>query len=518
MITYSSLIIMTLYIAATLLISYRVNVRQSVGGDFSSGGKQFGWFTAGVSILATYISTMTFLGQPGWVYSSGMQAFIIHLNYPIVIFFAVVFFIPVFYKLGLTSIYEYLELRFGVVARTINSIVFILVQCISAGVILYAVSLILVKILPVSIAEAIIYISLFTALYTYSGGISTVIWTDMLQSIVLFTGCVAIFVILLMNISTPYSAEVLSALPDKLNIVNFDLSLSNDTTLWSGIAAVTFLHLSVYGSNQLIIQRTLATKDVANAQKSMLLCGYGAFFIYLFFSVLGVLLFIFYDGKEFANSNNIILDFVLNHTNPIVIGLIMSALSAAAMSTLDSTYNSIATVATFDIYKRFFNPHKAADHYDKIARKLSLIAAVLVIIPALGAINNESVLKTIASLTSIFVGIRLGSFVLGLGFSKANEKGVIAGSITSTIAIAICRLFDIAWPWYAPIGTGVFLLFAIIASALWGSNTTQQQQFIEQQKTLFSKPSTSQSMLLVFALITIGLCFFIPSWLSSVLM
>ncbi|NOI65210.1 hypothetical protein F0227_03155 [Vibrio sp. 99-8-1] len=266
------------------------------------------------------------------------------------------------------------------------------------------------------------------------------------------------------------------------------------------------------------IQRTLATKDVANAQKSMLLCGYGAFFIYLFFSVLGVLLFIFYDGKEFANSNNIILDFVLNHTNPIVIGLIMSALSAAAMSTLDSTYNSIATVATFDIYKRFFNPHKAADHYDKIARKLSLIAAVLVIIPALGAINNESVLKTIASLTSIFVGIRLGSFVLGLGFSKANEKGVIAGSITSTIAIAICRLFDIAWPWYAPIGTGVFLLFAIIASALWGSNTTQQQQFIEQQKTLFSKPSTSQSMLLVFALITIGLCFFIPSWLSSVLM
>ncbi|MBJ6911569.1 sodium:solute symporter, partial [Vibrio cholerae] len=117
----------------------------------------FGWFTAGVSILATYISAMTFIGMPGWVYQSGMEALSIHLNYPIVIFFAVVFFIPVFYRMGFTSIYEYLEHRFGVYARTINSVVFILVQCISSGVILYAIALILIQILPISIVEAIVY-------------------------------------------------------------------------------------------------------------------------------------------------------------------------------------------------------------------------------------------------------------------------------------------------------------------------------------------------------------------------
>ena len=329
MVTYSSFVVIALYVAITILISYLVNKRYSNGGDFSTGGKQFGWFTAGVSILATYISAMTFVGMPGWVYSSGMEAMSIHLNYPIVIFFTVIFFVPVFYKLGLTSIYEYLEHRFGVYARTINSIVFIVVQCISAGVILYAVALILVQVLPISISEAIIYISIFTACYTYAGGISTVIWTDMLQSAVLVAGSIAIFAILMTEIN---AADYLSR--DHLNIINLDFDLGVDTTLWAGVVAVSFLHLSVYGTNQLIIQRTLATRCEKTAQKSMLLCGYGAFFVYLFFAVLGVLLSVFYQDQSFENSNEVILDFVFNHTNPIVVGLIISALAAAAMSTL----------------------------------------------------------------------------------------------------------------------------------------------------------------------------------------
>ncbi|GAL26605.1 sodium-solute symporter putative [Vibrio variabilis] len=145
-------------------------------------------------------------------------------------------------------------------------------------------------------------------------------------------------------------------------------------------------------------------------------------FIYLLFAVLGVLLNLFYDGQVFDNQNEVILDFVFNHTNPIIIGLIISALAAAAMSTLDSTYNSMATVATFDIYKRFIKTDAEDTHYESTARKMSLVAAASVVVPAILAVSNESVLKTIASLTSIFVGIRLGSFVLGIASKKANEK------------------------------------------------------------------------------------------------
>ncbi|MDN3715423.1 sodium:solute symporter family transporter [Vibrio breoganii] len=512
MVTQSSLLVIAIYVALTLFISYLVNRKLKNGGDFSTGGRQFGWFTAGVSILATYISAMTFVGMPGWVYSSGMQAMNIHLNYPIVVFFSVLFFIPVFYKLKLTSIYEYLELRFGVYARTINSIVFIVVQCISAGVILYAVALILVQALPITVSEAIIYITIFTAIYTYAGGISTVIWTDMLQSAVLVIGTVAIFVILVMNIANGHTLD-----PKDLQIINLSTDLGLDTTLWAGIFAVTFLHLSVYGSNQLIIQRTLATKCVRTAQKSMLLCGYGAFFIYLFFSIIGVLLKLYYQDAEFSNANEVILDFVFHHTNPIVIGLIMSALAAAAMSTLDSTYNSMATVATFDIYKRFVRREAEKSHYESVARKMSVVAAFSVVLPALFAVSNESVLKTIASLTSIFVGIRLGSFLLGLFFDKANEKGVIIGSILSIVAVYIAHTADISWPWYAPLGTAVFMVAGLLTSIFWGANTPQQKDFIKQQKHLFAKPEASHYGLIVFAVATIALCFVIPDWLLAVL-
>ncbi|MGL6313006.1 sodium:solute symporter family transporter [Vibrio sp. WXL103] len=512
MVTYSSILVIVLYLAITILISYLVNVKHKSGGDYSTGGQQFGWFVAGVSILATYISAMTFVGMPGWVFSDGMTAMSVHLNYPIVIFFATIFFVPVFYKLRLTSIYEYLELRFGVLARTINSIVFILVQCISAGVILYAVALILVQVLPVSISEAIIYISIFTACYTYAGGISTVIWTDMLQSLVLMIGTACIISILVANVA---SGNTATPSYEMLTVIDTSFDLGVDTTVWAGVFAVTFLHLSVYGTNQLIIQRTLATKSVEHANKSMLLCGYGAFFIYLLFAVLGILLTVYYDGRVFENSNEVILDFVFNHTNPIVIGLIISALAAAAMSTLDSTYNSIATVATFDIYKRFINRDAEAKHYDATARKLSLIAAATVIAPALFAISNESVLKTIASLTSIFVGIRLGSFVLGLFFAKTNEKGVIVGSITSIIAVFIAQGSNIAWPWFAPIGTVVFLIFGVATSHVWGQNSPANLNFIQTQKRLIVKPTMGQYGLLVFAVITIAACFVIPDWLHA---
>lgn len=512
MVTYSSFLVVILYVCITIFISYIVNRRCRSADDFSTGGKQFGWFTAGVSILATYISAMTFIGMPGWVFSSGMEAMSVHLNYPIVIFFAVIFFVPVFYRLGLTSIYEYLELRFGIIARTINSVVFLIVQCISAGVVLYSVALVLVQVFPVSISEAIIYISIFTAIYTYAGGISTVIWTDMLQSAVLVIGSISIFVILLNQID---GTGVVPA--EQLNIINWDFDFGVDTTVWAGVIAVSFVNLSVYGTNQLIIQRTLATKCVKTAQKSMLICGYGAFFIYIFFALLGLLLHIFYQDKVFENTNEVILDFVFNYTNPIVVGLIISALVAAAMSTLDSTYNSMATVATEDIYKRFFKPQAPQVHYEKAARVMSLICATAVVLPALLAVSNESVLKTIASLTSIFVGIRLGSFVLGLFWLKANEKGVIAGSITSMVAVFISKYLGIAWPWFAPIGTFVFIFFGVLVSLRWGSLTDQQIDFAQNQKGLFAKPSLSHYGLLVFAAFTIVLCALLPDWLYAAL-
>ena len=509
-----SFFVMAVYSGLTILISYLVNRRYDKGNDFSTGNRQFGWITVGVSILATYVSSMSFIGVPGWVYQDGLKSLAIHLNYPFVIFFAIVFFIPVFYRLRVQSIYEYLELRFGVRARLLNAVIFIVVQCISSGIVLYAVALILVKVIPIEIHEAIIALSLFTAAYTYFGGITTVIWTDMLQSLVLLFGCFAILASLSDQLTM---VEVSTDFLNRLNVIDLSTSLGSDTSLMAGLIAVSFLHLSVYGSNQLIIQRTLAAKSLAEAQKSMLICGFGSFFIYLLLGIIGLKLFLFYDGAEFTNSNNIILDFVFNHTSPLVIGLVMSALIAAAMSTLDSAYNSMATVATYDIYQRFFCQDAEPSHYETFARFTSLGCSVLIIIPSLLAISNESVLKNVATMMSLFVGIRLGSFLLGLFSRTANEQGILAGSMVSLVSIISIYLVGIAWPWYAPVGTMSFILSGSLVSRFYGVLSAEQAKFAWEQRRLFTKPEPVHYTLLIFGIVALGLCFLLPDLISALL-
>ena len=499
------------YIALTFCISYLISKKVGDKGNVSTGERNFGAGVAGISILATYVSAMTFIGVPGWVYQSGMETLILHINYPLVIFFVCSFFIPVFYKMKIQSIYEYLEVRFGYKARTINAIAFLFIQTISAALALYAIALLVSRLVPLDIYQCIVLISIFTAAYTYLGGIAAVMWTDVLQTVVLILGFVLVFYFIGLNVSSYDIIANKDAVIDKLQVINTTASLTTDTTLYAGIFALSFLHLSVYGSNQLIIQRTLATKDLNAAKKSMLYVGYGLFFVYFLFSIMGVLLYVFYDGQEFTNTNTIVLHFVFNNTNEVVQGVVIASLIAAAMSTLDSTYNSMATILTYDIYKRFIHKDKPEQHYNIVAKRFSLLCATLLVGPAIISVSNESVTKLIASFTSLFVGVRLGSFLLGLFFKKANETGVIAGTVTSLASLILCYYSGLAWPWQAPIGTAVFLISGILVSRFAGQLTLDNIAFIETQSGMFERPGKGQYGLLVFTVFTLGLCYFLPS-------
>ncbi|MDV5169788.1 sodium:solute symporter family transporter [Photobacterium rosenbergii] len=502
------------YMTLTFLIGYLVSRKIGEKGSVSTGERNFSAWVAGVSILATYVSAMTFIGVPGWVYQSGMEALIIHINYPIVIFFVCSFFIPVFYKMKIHSIYEYLEIRFGYKARAINVAAFLFIQTISAALALYAIALLVSRILPLDIYECIVVISIFTAAYTYLGGIAAVMWTDVLQTCVLVLGFILVFYFLSQSVTMDEILANKEVVVDRLQVLDTSLDFTNETTLYAGLFAVAFLHLSVYGSNQLIIQRTLATKDLASARKSMLYVGYGMFFVYFLFSIMGVLLYIFYDGQEFVNANSIVLHFVFNNTNEIVQGVVITSLIAAAMSTLDSTYNSMSTILTYDIYKRFIQRDRAERHYNLIAKRFSLFCAVVLIGPAMLSVSNESVTKLIASFTSLFVGVRLGSFLLGLFYKKANETGVLFGTITSLVSLAVCYYSGLAWPWQAPIGTLVFIATGVLTSRYLGTQSEQNIRFIETQEQLFERPTQGQYGLLVFTLLTLVACYYLPRVVS----
>ena len=183
---------------------------------------------------------------------------------------------------------------------------------------------------------------------------------------------------------------------------------------------------------------------------------------------------------------------------------------AAAMSSLDSAYNSMSTVMTFDIYKRFMRKNEEKSHYERVARRLSLLCSILIIFPSILAISNESVLKSVASLAAIFVGVRLGSFLLGMLSRTTNEAGALIASMASMISIVGIDHMGVAWPWFALFGTGVFLLVGYTASQYVGSLSAQQIAFIDQQKDYYCSPARRDYALLVFFVATIVFTMFSP--------
>ena len=249
------------YLVANLLLGFFLSKKVKSAKDFYVGNKTTPWWAIGISVLATYVSAMTFLGAPAWSYREGLSVIAIHLNYPLVIILVMSLFVPFFMQLKVVSIYEYQEKRFGKASRTVISIIFLITQLLSSAAVLYGSALVIGYITGINVVASIIIVSMITLIYTSMGGITAVIWTDVLQSgIFLVGGFIVLFVLL---DQLPDSLiDTLSILKEKgkVNPIDTNTDLSVDTTIWAGIIAMTIYHVTVYGANQMMMQRTLSTK------------------------------------------------------------------------------------------------------------------------------------------------------------------------------------------------------------------------------------------------------------------
>ena len=341
-----------IFIAFFLGLLSSKNIRTAK--EFSIGNKDIPYWVIGTSVAATYISSLSFVGGPAWAYEQGLSVLAIHINYPIVIAISIAFFIPLFYKLKVVSIYEYLEMRFGYKTRVLMASIFIVTSILSSAAILYSTSLVLKGIFSVSILHSIVFIAIFSAFYSSLGGIKAVIWTDMTQMFYFICAAIVILVSLLSSVDYPLNIQHTA-----LQVFDFTLDHKVSTTAWSGLLAMTLYHLTVYGTNQRIVQRALAAKSIADAQKSMAVMGYIVVPIYLIFVLIGTLLFVHYNGITFENNNLIMLKYITELSIPGLLGLTISAVLAAAMSSLDSSLNSLSTVFYSDFYVRFCKKKKS---------------------------------------------------------------------------------------------------------------------------------------------------------------
>jgi len=461
--------ILVVYIIGNLLLGFVLSKRIKTASDFYVGNKNTPWWAIGISVIATYVSALSFLGAPAWSYTDGLSVISIHLNYPIVILLVITFFLPFFFNSGVASIYEYQEKRFGKKARGLISVIWLTSQTLTSAAVLYATSLVLEFITGIDVVNAIVIVSVIALVYTAMGGITAVIWTDVIQSAILFIGAFIILFALLDNMSMPFM-ESLSSLKDqgKLHALDFSWDWTKVTTVWSGVIAMTLYHTTVYGTNQMMVQRTLAAKNIGDAKKAYLLMGYSAFFIYFLFIFMGVLFYAYYGGRTFENGNTIILQFAAEYGMPGLMGIIAAAVMAASMSSLDSAFNSLSTISTIDFYQKYFRKDESPEHYLKVSRLFTVFWAFVIIIPAIMYSNSEgSILETLSKVGSYFVGAQLGMFALGFFSKHATEKGVLVGTVTGFLMVwAVAANTDVAWPWYCAIGALTNVSVSIIASIL----------------------------------------------------
>ncbi|MEM0984940.1 MAG: sodium/solute symporter [Pseudomonadota bacterium] len=486
------------YLAGNLALGWAMSRRIQSAEDYQLGDRSTPWWAIGISVIATYVSALSFLGGPAWAYGDGMAALAIHVNYPLVIFAVVVFFLPFFYNSGVASIYEYLERRFGGTSRTVMAGLFLLTQTITSASILTATAVVITFVTGVDVRVAVIGMTLVVLVYTMLGGMNAVIWTDVLQGVILFVGAGIVLWGLLGAVSPLSGAFDSLATDGKLNPINTDLDFSVAPTIWAGVFAMSLFHITVYGTNQMMVQRALAAKSLGDAKKSYLMMGFAAFFIYFLFFFIGALLYVHFDGRPFQQPNEIILVFANSLALPGLMGILAAAVLSASMSSLSSALNSLATISVVGFYQRFIKKTASEQHYLMASRVFTIVWAALAIpIAFTFAGSGGSILEELSRVASFFVGAKLAMFGMGFFSKHTTEKGLLTGVVAGFICLYLIVVGvpflgweppTIAWPWYVVIGGAINIVVAWVASVLFdGFQREWHVQTVPGQSTWFAE-------------------------------
>ncbi len=453
----------------TLLLGYFLSKRVETAEHYYLGQRTTPWWAIGISVVATYFGALTFLGGPAWSYAEGFSVIFIHINYPIAVFIVISVFLPFFYKSGVASIFDYLERRFGLASRTVMSAVFLVGNFAYSGIMLYTTALVLEFITGIDVVTAIMIVAVVAVTYTMLGGISAVIWTDVIQSAILLVGAVVTVILLVTSLPDGLigTLQELKAI-GRTDPFETTIDPSVVGTIWTGVIAMSIYHVVVYGVNQMMVQRTLTAKTIGDAKKSYMLMGYLAFLGYVVFFGLGILFYSHYNGKEFDNGNLIVLDFVAAMGFPGLMGIVTAAIVAAAMSSLDSSLNSMATVTTIDFYEKFFKKDGTEKHYLVASRWFTLVWAVAMVVPAIMFTESSgSVIEILSKVGSFFVGAKLAMFGLGFYSKHTSERGLLIGVAAGFLSLWYVEYnMNIAWPWYCALGGIVSAGVAWISSVL----------------------------------------------------
>ena len=439
------------------------------------------WWAIALSIVSAETSTLTIISVPGIAFAGNFGFLQLVIGYMIGRVIVALLFLPRYFAGEMLTAYQLIDRRFGPVLHKVTAGLFLLTRAAAEGVRVFAVSIVVGIAIGTKDVLSIAIISALTLLYTFEGGLTAVIWTDVVQMFIYVGGTLVAIATLGSHVQGGWShIHAVASAAGKFHMLDFTLNLTTTYTFWAGVLGGTFLTMASHGTDQLMVQRMLAARNLRESRLALLSSGAVIFLQFTLFLLIGVGLYVFYGQHPatFASSDRIFPTFIVREMPIGIAGLLVAAILAAAMSNLSAALNSLSSTTVVDFYMRL-RP-RADDRERGIISKSSTVLWALVLfaiaVYSVNAGGKGHVVEIGLSIASVAYGCLLGVFLLGTLTRYANELGASIGMLCGfalnlwlwqgafPVHVASLTIPKVAYPWYTLIGALVTFAIGSLAS------------------------------------------------------
>jgi len=465
------LAIILLYLAAVTWFGARFRQSQKSLKDYFLGGRTAPWWAIALSIVSAETSTLTIIGTPPLAYAGSYVFLQVVFGYLLARVVISTIFLPRYFQGQFFTAYELMQRRFGPRVRRTTAGIFLLTRALAEGVRVFAISIVISIILHTDTRWSVGVIVLLTLFYTFEGGMTAVIWTDVIQMIMYVLGAGVSFYVLYDKIpgGWPHIWSAASA-AGKLRVFDFQWSWTMPYTFWAGIIGGCFLTTASHGTDQLVVQRLLSAKNQSQSRLALFTSWIVILIQFTLFLTIGVLLWVVREGKTISGPADRLYPSFIWESLPVgIAGLAMAAILAAAMANLSAALNSLASATVIDFYQPLTNSRYNPAHYLKVSRLSTIFWGAVLASIALVASQWGSVLESGLSIASVTLGILLGVFLLGVLTTRPGEWAAITGVVAGAAVMLFVKFATkIPFTWWVMIGSSVTFGVGCLSSFIIG--------------------------------------------------
>ena len=484
--TSVDLVVIFCYFVFTLGVGFWVSRSQKDAGDYFLGARDIPPWAILLSIVATETSALTVISVPAVAARGDLTFLQLSFGYLIGRIVVSAWLLPGYFKGEQETAYQRLESRFGGRTRRLASAVFLVTRFLGDSVRVFASAIPLAVLAGWSIPLSIVAMSLITVIYTWHGGLKAVVWVDVLQLLVYLGGGMVALWVAWELAGGPGAAIAAAGAAGKFTLINPAINFTSTYTLFGGLIGGAMLSAASHGTDQLIVQRVLASRSLRAGRFALIGSGVVVILQFLLFLLIGSAIWAAGLAPDTLRPDEIFPRFVTEHLPAGLAGLVIAAIMAAAMSTQSSAINALASSMTHDWYAAITGRTDPI-HLLKVGRRFSLVWALGITLGALAFYffaggQNTPVVVLALSIASVTYGALLGTYILATKFDRVRGPDVIR-AMTVTVVVMLITIFaarlaqlgglawltplgQIAWPWYVPIGTVITMLAGILSSTI----------------------------------------------------